>query len=57
MTDDTVRENELARIIEREINLLPERMRKVFLMNKKQGLSYQEIGKQLDISYGQGKKI
>ncbi len=50
ITDDTVRENELAKIIDREIELLPERMREVFLLNKKHGLSYQEIGEQLDIS-------
>lgn len=50
ITDDTVRENELAKIIEQEIDLLPERMREVFLLNKKHGLSYKEIGEQLDIS-------
>ena len=49
-TEDTARENELARLIEREIDLLPERMREVFLLNKKQGLSYQEIGEKLGIS-------
>lgn len=50
ITEDTVRENELAKIIEREVELLPERMREVFLLNKKHGMSYQEIGEQLDIS-------
>jgi len=50
VTEDTVRENELAKLIEREISLLPERMREVFLLNKQHGLSYQEIGEQLDIS-------
>jgi RNA polymerase sigma-70 factor (ECF subfamily) len=50
ITEDTIRENELAIIIEREIDLLPERMREVFLLNKKHGLSYKEIAEQLDIS-------
>jgi RNA polymerase sigma-70 factor (ECF subfamily) len=50
ITDDQVREKELSVIIEREINCLPEKMRAVFLLNKKEGLSYQQIGVQLHIS-------
>lgn len=50
ITDDTVRENELAKVIEKEVALLPPRMRRVFLMNKREGLSYSQIGEQLDIS-------
>jgi len=50
VTEDAVRERELANLIEREIDLLPERMREVFLLNKKQGLTYAEIGEQLNIS-------
>jgi RNA polymerase sigma-70 factor (ECF subfamily) len=50
VTEDMARDNELARLIEREIDLLPKRMREVFLLNKKQGLTYQEIGEKLGIS-------
>jgi RNA polymerase sigma-70 factor (ECF subfamily) len=50
ITEDTVREHELAKIIEREIAHLPERMRQVFLLNKKHGLSYHQIAEQLNIS-------
>lgn len=50
VTEDAIRERELATLIEQEIDLLPQRMREVFLLNKKQGLSYAQIGEQLDIS-------
>lgn len=50
ITDDQVRERELSAVIEREINALPPKMREVFLLNKRQGLSYKEIGEQLNIT-------
>ncbi|MES2826724.1 MAG: RNA polymerase sigma-70 factor [Bacteroidota bacterium] len=50
ITDDLVRERELARVIEREINALPEKMRVIFLLNKQEGLSYKEIAAKLHIS-------
>lgn len=50
MVDDQIREKELARVIEKEILALPERMRVVFLLNKKEGLSYKEIAEKLNIT-------
>ena len=50
ITDNEVRERELGKIIEREIEHLPAKMRTVFLMNKKEGLSYKEIAIKLNIT-------
>jgi len=50
LTDNYIREKELSVIIEREISNLPEKMRKVFLLSRKQILSNKEIALQLDIS-------
>jgi RNA polymerase sigma-70 factor (family 1) len=50
ITDNLIREKELAAIIEREINSLPEKMRQVFLISRNTDLSHKEIGKQLGIS-------
>lgn len=50
ITDDQVMERELSAVIEREINALPAKMREVFLLNKREGLSYKEIGDKLNIS-------
>lgn len=50
LTDEKIREKELSRIIELEIEALPPKMRQVFLLNKEYGLSYKEIGEQLRIS-------
>ncbi|MNJ98248.1 ECF RNA polymerase sigma factor SigW [compost metagenome] len=50
ITDDWVRENELAKQIEAEIGALPERMREVFLLSRKEHLSHKEIAEKLDIS-------
>lgn len=49
-TDEKVRENELARILEREIDELPPRMREVFLLSREEGLSHKEIASRLGIS-------
>ena len=50
ITDDTVRERELAALIDKEVDKLPSKMREVFLLNKKAGLSYSEISEQLNIT-------
>ncbi|MBG6234969.1 RNA polymerase sigma-70 factor (ECF subfamily) [Pedobacter sp. CAN_A7] len=48
--DIILREKELAAIIENEINALPPKMREVFILSRKQHLSYQQIAQQLNIS-------
>ena len=55
-TDDQVREKELTRIIEREIKLLPEKMREVFELSRNEELSYKEIAERLNISENTVKK-
>ena len=50
MTDYRIREKELARLIELEIEKLPPGMRKVFLLKRKEQLSYNEISESLGIS-------
>jgi len=49
-TDTTVRENELKRLIEREISMLPAKMREVFELSRKSQLNHREISQQMDIS-------
>lgn len=49
-TDNTVRENELARLIEKEISMLPLKMREVFELSRKSHLNYQQISERLHIS-------
>jgi RNA polymerase sigma-70 factor (family 1) len=50
ITDDQVRENELTRLIEQEIAKLPEKMRIVFELRRKEHLSASEIAERLNIS-------
>jgi RNA polymerase sigma-70 factor (ECF subfamily) len=50
ITDDQVRENELTRLIEQEIAKLPEKMRMVFELRRKEHLSASEIAERLNIS-------
>lgn len=50
ITDDTLRERELAARIELEVGLLPTKMREIFLLSRTEHLSYKEIAEQLDIS-------
>jgi RNA polymerase sigma-70 factor (ECF subfamily) len=50
ITEELYREKELAAIIEKEIQALPEKMRVVFELSRKEHLSYKEIAQQLDIS-------
>ncbi|EOR96799.1 RNA polymerase ECF-type sigma factor [Arcticibacter svalbardensis MN12-7] len=49
-TDHRLRENQLATIIEREIAKLPEKMREVFLLSRKDQLSHSEISNRLGIA-------
>lgn len=49
-TMDKLQENDLQAILQREIELLPPRMKEVFELSRKQHLSYLEIGQQLGIS-------
>ncbi|NGM60535.1 sigma-70 family RNA polymerase sigma factor [Sphingobacterium sp. SGG-5] len=50
ITDYLVRENQMKQIIDREIGLLPKKMKKVFLLSRRTHLSHKEISKQLGIS-------
>ncbi|TCD00159.1 RNA polymerase sigma factor [Pedobacter psychroterrae] len=50
ITEELVREKELALIIEQEIQLLPPKMREVFELSRRQHLSYKEIGAKMGIS-------
>lgn len=49
-TDHFIREKELAFQIEKEVALLPEKMRLVFEMSRNANLSHKEIAEKLDIS-------
>jgi RNA polymerase sigma-70 factor (ECF subfamily) len=49
-TDYFIREKELAFQIEKEVSLLPEKMRLVFEMSRNANLSHKEIAAKLDIS-------
>jgi RNA polymerase sigma-70 factor (family 1) len=48
--DFSVREKEMVRLIEKEISLLPEKMREVFELSRKNHLSHKEIAEKLDIT-------
>lgn len=50
ITDHLVRQNMLIEIIEKEVASLPTKMRVVFELSRKGGLSHREIAGQLDIS-------
>lgn len=50
VTDEQLLEQELKELIEKEIALLPPKMREVFELSRKQELSYKEIADQLHIS-------
>jgi RNA polymerase sigma-70 factor (ECF subfamily) len=49
-TEETILANELAGRIEKEVARLPEKMREVFELSRKQQLSHKEIAEQLNIS-------
>lgn len=50
ITDNYIREKEFIALIEREIALLPEKMREVFLLSRKENLSNKEIADRLNIT-------
>lgn len=50
VTDDYIREKEFHSIIEQQIHLLPEKMRRIFIMSRKQNKSNKEIADELSIS-------
>jgi RNA polymerase sigma-70 factor (ECF subfamily) len=50
ITDHLMREKELSELIEKEIAMLPPKMREVFLLSRKQNLSHKEIADELNIS-------
>ncbi|MFX1705630.1 RNA polymerase sigma-70 factor [Chitinophaga sp. CC14] len=49
-TDHLARERQLAMIIEKEIQLLPPKMRQVFELSRKANLSHKEIAERLELS-------
>jgi RNA polymerase sigma-70 factor (family 1) len=54
--DFAIREKQMAQRIEDELNRLPEKMRKVFELSRKDSLSYDEIAGKLRISQNTVKK-
>lgn len=50
ITDNYIREKEFITLVESEIALLPEKMRQIFLMSRKQNLSNKEIADKLNIT-------
>ncbi|MDR6785263.1 RNA polymerase sigma-70 factor (family 1) [Pedobacter africanus] len=48
--DELLMEKELAAIIDQEIALLPEKMREIFLLSRKEQLSHKEVAERLGIS-------
>jgi len=50
ITDDYIREKEFASIIEKEVSLLPPKMRQIFEMSRQQHLSQKEIAEILHLS-------
>ncbi|WP_316737748.1 RNA polymerase sigma-70 factor [Pedobacter aquatilis] len=50
ITDDYIREREFASIIEKEVSLLPPKMRQIFEMSRQQHLSQKEIAEILHLS-------
>jgi len=55
-TDEVLRENELSRQIEKEIQNLPPKMRAIFELSRKQYLSHREIAEATGVSEGTVKK-
>src|SRR5690606_11596478 len=50
VSDHLIRERELSRLIEKEIDALPPKMRCVFTLSRKAYLSHREIAEKLDLS-------
>jgi RNA polymerase sigma-70 factor (ECF subfamily) len=49
-TELTIRENEMADIIQKEIDQLPARMREIFLLSRRDNLSHNEIALKLSLT-------
>jgi RNA polymerase sigma-70 factor (ECF subfamily) len=56
ITDELLREKELAAQIEQEIALLPAKMREIFELSRKAHLSYRQIAEETNVSEGTVKK-
>lgn len=50
VTDGPILEKELIRLIEREVSLLPKKMREVFELSRNRNMSYLQIAAKLNIS-------
>jgi RNA polymerase sigma-70 factor (ECF subfamily) len=50
ITDEQLREKELIAVIEKEVSLLPPKMREMFELSRKEGLSHKEIAEKLGVS-------
>lgn len=50
LTDQEIRQKELTKIIEREVSLLPPRMREIFERSRRDDQSHKEIAQELHIS-------
>lgn len=50
VTDDLIREKELKKVIEKEISLLPAKMRLVFEMSRNENMSHKQIAEELHLS-------
>lgn len=48
--DHKIREQDLKKLIEKEINNLPDPMKQIFLMSRMEHLSHKEIAEKLDVS-------
>lgn len=55
-TDENMREKELAALIEREVSMLPPKMREIFELSRKAHLSYKQIAEETNVSEGTVKK-
>ena len=50
VTDNQVREHELATLIEREVELLPEKMKQIFKLSRQENRSHKDIALELKLS-------
>ncbi|NQX37619.1 RNA polymerase sigma-70 factor, Bacteroides expansion family 1 [Pedobacter steynii] len=50
ITDNYIREKEFSQLIEKEIAALPDKMREIFELSRKQNLSRKEISEKLNVS-------
>lgn len=56
ITDEILREKELQRQIEREIEMLPAKMREIFELSRNAHMSYRQIAEEINIAEGTVKK-